>query len=182
VPDRELHGPVKVDYIASGRLPLYSVRAVRDVGPFHGALFFSLSEIEYGLRLRRAGYLLYGHGDLWLATRTRSGRLNFTPSPSRRLSEPRWRRYYSLRNTIYVLRRFGHRGGAVRVTLIHGLGKPLANVLLTPRAALQHLRLNSKAIRDGWRSRLGRRLEADARSKHEDASARSVPRPRVPNR
>lgn len=165
VRDHELVGTVPVDYLVSGRLPFYSVRAVRAVGPFHGALFFSLSEIEYGIRLRTAGYSLYGYGPLWLATRARSGRLNTIPKPSRRLSEPRWRRYYSLRNTIYVLRRYGHPAAAVRVTLVRGLAKPLANLPIAPRSAVAHLRLNGKAIRDGWTGRLGRRIEPDSSSK-----------------
>lgn len=166
VPDAELDGPVAVDYLVSGRLPFYSVAAVRAVGPFLGQLFFGLSEIEYGLRLRRAGFSLYGNGRLWWDTRAASGRLNVTPAPSRRLSELRWRRYYSLRNTVYVLRRYGHPLTALRVSVVHGLLKPLANVFVSPRAAAAHLRLNATAVRDGWAGRLGRTVEPDARSKH----------------
>lgn len=170
VPDTELNGPVPVDYLVSGRLPFYSVAAVRAVGPFHGPLFFGLSEIEYGLRLRRAGFSLYGNGRLWWATRAKSGRLNVTPTPSRRLSELRWRRYYSLRNTVYVLRRYGHPVTALRVSLIHGLLKPLANMFVAPRAALGHLCLNWRAVRDGWAGRLGCTVEPDSRSKHGSVS------------
>jgi glycosyltransferase involved in cell wall biosynthesis len=165
VPDGELTGPVPLDYVAGGHLPLFSVRAIRDVGPFSSALFFGLSEIEYGLRLRRAGYTIYGHGELWLEGRARAGRLNTVIRPGLRLPELAWRRYYGLRNTIYVLRTYGHPGSALRVTLVRGLAKPLANLPVSPRSAIRHLRLNWKACRDAWAGRMGRVVEPDPRSK-----------------
>lgn len=165
VPDAALEGGVPVDYVAGGHLPLYSVSAIREVGPFSRALFFGLSEIEYGLRLRRAGYTIYGHGELWLRGRARAGRLNTVIRPGLRLPELGWRRYYGLRNTIYVLRTYGHPGSALRVTLVRGLAKPIANLPLGPRSALSHLRLNWRACRDGWTGRMGRVVEPDARSK-----------------
>ncbi|MGH2740178.1 MAG: glycosyltransferase, partial [Actinomycetota bacterium] len=75
VADRELRGPVAVDYVAGNQVPFYLVSAVRAAGTFHAPLFFGLSEIEFGLRLRRAGYSLYGHGDLWWRRREETGRL-----------------------------------------------------------------------------------------------------------
>lgn len=165
VQDHELRGPVPVDYVAGGHLPLYLARVVRAEGTFSPAIFFGLSEIEYGLRLRRAGYSLYGHGDLWLEGRARAGRLNTVIRPGLRLPEYGWRRYYSLRNTIFVLRQHGHRWTALRVTLGRGLGKPLLNLAITPRAAGRHLALNWKACRDGWSGRMGRVVEPDGRSK-----------------
>jgi hypothetical protein len=42
---------------------------------------------------------------------------------------------------------------------VRGIGKPLANVFVHPRAALGHLRLNLKAARDGWVGRMGRTVE-----------------------
>jgi glycosyltransferase involved in cell wall biosynthesis len=167
VPDSELHGAVPVDYVSGGNLPFYLVRAVRESGTFWTPLFFGLSEIEYGLRLRRMGYTLYGHGDLWLRGRAKVGRLNTVTRPRLRLPELRWRRYYTLRNTIYVLRQHGHRGAAVRVTLLRGLAKPVANLFINPRAALRHLALNWRACRDGWAGRMGRTVEPDARSRRE---------------
>lgn len=165
VPDRELHGPVPVDHVAGGHLPLYRVAAIRVVGPFYGPLFFGLSELEYGLRLTRAGYSIYAHGDLWLAARARHGRLNLTIRPGRRLPELTWRRYYSLRNAVFLLRTYGHPWVALRVALVHGLAKPLANLVVNPGAAVRHLALNWKACRDGWGGRMGRVVEPDARSR-----------------
>ena len=76
VPDERLDGPVPVDYIGSGQLPLYSVRAARAVGVFKPELFFGFEELEYGLRLRAAGWSLYVDGDRWRAGRILLGRLD----------------------------------------------------------------------------------------------------------
>jgi glycosyltransferase involved in cell wall biosynthesis len=166
VPDAELEGAaVPVDYVSGGNIPFYSVSVIREVGPFLEPLFFGLSEIEYGLRLRRAGYSIYGHGELWFRGRAGAGRLNTVIRPSLLLPELGWRRYYSLRNTIYVLRTYGHPGSAVWVTLVRGLAKPIVNLLVTPRSAIRHLRLNWRACRDGWAGRMGRVVEPDARSR-----------------
>jgi len=55
VPDAELRGPVDVDYLPGGALPLYRARAVRDVGTPMAELFFGYDDLEFGLRLRAAG-------------------------------------------------------------------------------------------------------------------------------
>jgi glycosyltransferase involved in cell wall biosynthesis len=165
VPDRELDGPVALDYLPMGHVALYRVRAVREAGPYLAPLFYA-SDIEYGLRLRRAGYSLYAPGELLLERRAATGRLGLERiRPNRRLEPPGWRRYYSLRNSIYVLRSYGHSGVALRVTLSAGLGKPLANLLVSPRVALSHLALNLKACWHGWSGRMGRVVEPDGRSR-----------------
>jgi GT2 family glycosyltransferase len=159
VPDLELAGPVAVDYIGSGQLPLYRVAAVRAVGPFEAKLFFGFEELEYGLRLRANGWSLYADGDRWRERRAALGRLERQGRPSRRLAQPTWRRYYSLRNLIWILLAAGRRGAALRVTLLAGLAKPLANLPRHPASSLRHLRLSWRACRDGWGRRLGRTID-----------------------
>jgi hypothetical protein len=85
--------------------------------------------------------------------------MGHTMRPGRALGETNWRQYYTLRNAIYLLRNLGHRGAALRVSLIPGLGKPIANLPRSPRLAVQHLRLNWRAVRDGWGDRMGRTVE-----------------------
>jgi hypothetical protein len=165
VRDEELHGAVPVDFVAGNQLPFYRVSAVRAAGTFHAPLFFGLSEIEFGLRLTRAGYAFYAHGDLWRRRRAESGRLGLDAHPGLRLAPSNWRRYYVLRNSIYMLRRFGHLTSALRVTTI-SLAKPLANLPLAPRLAAQHLATNIRACRDGWFGRMGRQLEPDSDARH----------------
>ena len=56
LPDEELKGPVRVDYVGNGHMAMYSVGMIRDIGPFQRELFFGHTEVEFGLRMRRAGY------------------------------------------------------------------------------------------------------------------------------
>jgi glycosyltransferase involved in cell wall biosynthesis len=174
VPDRELIGAVPVDHVAGNQLPFFLVRAIRDVGPFSDDVFFGLSELEFGLRLWRAGYSLYGHGPLWLEGRTVTGRLNHTLRPSLSLEPLTWRRYYTLRNLIFILRRFGKPFVAVRVTIVQGFGKPMVNLFVNPNEAWTHLRVNARACRDGWFGRMGRRVEPDGSLRSSKARPRTA--------
>jgi GT2 family glycosyltransferase len=174
VPDRELVDAVPVDHVAGNQLPCFHVATVRRMGVFCDELFFGFSELEYGLRLWRAGYSLYGHGPLWLESRTRTGRLHHEMRPARRLGPTNWRDYYSLRNAIFILRRFRHRGTALRVTLVQGLAKPIANLPLSPVLAMQHLRTNLRAIGHGWTGRMGRRVEPDGGPRAGKAKVRAL--------
>jgi len=159
IDDTELGSTVAVDYIAGNQYPLYSVVAVRAVGPFRSDLFFGFEELEYGLRLRDAGFKLFCDGPTWYARRTAYERLSTTLVPSRRLSALTWRRYYALRNLISILRDCGATPAALRVTLVAGIAKPLVNEALHPRQALLHLQLNARACRDAWTRRMGRVVE-----------------------
>ena len=133
VPDTELVDGVAVDYVGGGQFPFYRVAAVRAVGNFRQDLFFGFDDLEYGLRLRAAGYAIYGHGTLWREERRRQGRLGLTVRPAAGVSEPSWRRYYSLRNLIAILRSSGNARGALRVTLVTGLAVPALNLVRRPR-------------------------------------------------
>ena len=159
VPDSELVGGVSVDSISGNQCPLYSAGAVRVVGPHRPELFFGFEELELGLRLRDAGYTLYADGPIWLAGRRAGGRLGASLTPSRGLDPVTWRRYYSLRNLIWILRERGAPAAALRVTVLAGFAKPIANLAREPGLALQHLRLNAQACRDAWTRRMGRTVE-----------------------
>jgi hypothetical protein len=161
VRDEDLVGAVPVDHVAGNQLPFFLVRATREVGVFCDELFFGFSELEYGLRLWKAGYSLYGYGPLWIEGRRRTGRLNYQLRPGRRLHPVTWRDYYTLRNAIFILRRFERPGTALRVTILHGFAKPLANFPITPLVAIRLLRVNIHASFDGWAGRMGRRVEPD---------------------
>jgi GT2 family glycosyltransferase len=169
VPDSRLVDAVAVDHVGGNQLPFFHAGTVRKMGVFCDELFFGFSELEYGLRLWKAGYALYGHGALWRTSRERTGRLNRQLRPSWRLAPLSWRDYYTLRNAIFILRRFGRRDTALRVTLLHGFAKPLANVPTSPRLAVAYLRVNSRAALDGWRGRMGRRVDPDGALRVEKA-------------
>jgi glycosyltransferase involved in cell wall biosynthesis len=169
VPDHELTGPVSVDFLATGHGGMYRASALRTAGVFSSAIFFGLSEVEFGLRVRRAGLNLYADGASWEGRRRDAGRLDLDYRPSAALDEPNWRRYYSLRNTIYILRERGRPGAAVRISLLRGALKPLVNVPRHPVRAFRYLRLNSKAVFHGWTNRMGRVLEPDDSSRAESS-------------
>jgi hypothetical protein len=154
VADDELVGAVESDWIGGNNFPLYSARAIRSVGVFDERLFFGFDDLEYGLRLRAAGFRILIPGALWLRERTLYGRLGIDTSPSRALDEPTWRRYYSLRNLIYILRKQGHGAGAARLAA-RGLGKPFYNLPRHPALAMRHLALNARAIADAYQGRMG---------------------------
>jgi glycosyltransferase involved in cell wall biosynthesis len=159
IADGLLDNAVSVDTIGGGHFPLYLTEAVRAVGPFSSELFFGAEELEYGLRLRKAGYSLYANPALWRQARKVDGHIGLDVRPSLRLSELSWRRYYDLRNLIHILRSSGHAWTALRISLVRGIAKPLANLAVDPRSSLKYLRMNLRACRDGWTGRLGRTLE-----------------------
>lgn len=139
-----------VDYLATNFLPLFSIDAVRMVGGFRDELFFGHDEVDFGLRLRAAGFELFR-----LDT---PGMVRRNLRPSRNLVAPSWRRYYSLRNQIVIARQHGTFLAAPQLTLI-SLVKPLLNFPRQPRLALANLRLSWRANLDAYLGRLGKTVE-----------------------
>jgi hypothetical protein len=138
---------------------------------FRPELFFGFEELEYGLRLRAAGWSLYVDGDRWRAGRIMLGRLDVGGGPSVGLARTTWRDYYRLRNLIAILLGAGRRRAALRVSLLVGLGKPLANAPRQPGRALARLRLYWRACRDGWTGTLGRTIEPEVGQAGQPAGA-----------
>ena len=158
--DTELEAPaVPVDCIGGGLFPLYRVGAVRSVGLFNEELFFGYEELEFGLRLRGAGYSLYTNGPLRMRSRVRAHRAGIDVKPRIRLGNPSWRDYYGLRNLVFLLRKAGLTSTAIRITVIAGVVKPLLNIPMAPIRSLKHLILKLRACRDGWMSRMGRTID-----------------------
>ena len=174
--DHELDGAVPVDVIGGNQFPLYRVKAIREVGPFRSELFFGFDDLEFGLRLRAAGWTMYSLARIQLERRRQRGRLGLAKSPSVTVRPVGWRSYYSLRNLIWICRSQGWRGTALRVSLVHGLAKPAMNLFRQPRHAWRALRLNARACADAWRGRLGRTVPPTLRT---DGSYGSRSRPRV---
>lgn len=142
---------VEVDYLATGTYPVFSVAAVRDVGVFREDFFFGLDELEYGLRLRSRGYRLY---------RLDQAHHRRTPSSwTYRLSEPDWRRYYSLRNLLTIALQYCGLGTAVWVAVTRGFLKPLGSLVMSPRLASRHLSINARAVFDAFAKNMGRRID-----------------------
>jgi hypothetical protein len=137
---------------------MYRVGAIRDVGTYSGDFFFGFEELEFGLRLRRAGYSLHTDGPLWLRL---MGRFKESPSDSAYAAPGQrkgWRCYYGLRNLIYICRQHHRRWTALWVTFARGLALPLGYLVMS-RMSPRDVALSLRACRDGWRGRLGRTVE-----------------------
>lgn len=171
IDDREIEGAVEVDHITGGGLPGYRVAAIRAVGPPRSELFFGFEELEYGLRLTSAGFRLFADGEEWKRRKKVKREEGLLPpehvsiarseQTNWRVSDPSWRRYYSLRNLTFILRSHGRSWTAIKVGLSRGLAKPIVNLFVTPGPAWRNLQMNARALRDGWLGRMGRTIDPD---------------------
>ncbi len=151
--------PGPVHYLSGAGCPHYTVAALRSAPGPDPTLFFGFEELELGLALRRAGHSLWSSGlaaDHGCRDYVQPTRASLT------VSDPSWRRYYSVRNLITVLRRDGRTRDALAVSAAAGLGKPLINLALRPRTAWANLRLTAPAVAHAWQGRLGRHIEPAA--------------------
>lgn len=142
---------VPVDYLHGGFFPSYRVGAVRSVGPFRASLFFGWADLEYGLRLRRAGFELWMAADLWRRHAPSMGHPPERVRPSLALEAADARRYYRMRNWFRLLPEYAGWATTARVFLLAGLAKPIVNLPVVPRLAWRHLRLNVRAAWDASR-------------------------------
>lgn len=146
------------DYLATNFLATFRHTAISRVGYLNRALFFGMSEVEYGLRLKAAGVQLWLHADKVMERRPDTKGLAVPRPPSKMIDDVDWRRYYSLRNSIYVAYRFGGLLPAVRVAAVRGIGKSLYN-LSRPRVGFLHLWIAMRAIADAALGRMGKRID-----------------------
>ena len=154
VPDEDLAGAVEVDFVGNGHVPLYSVAAVRSVGVFDEALFFGYTEVEYGLRLKHAGYQILAHGALWFERRNQMGRRQrrMTRSRTCRVS---WSRYYVTRNYLYIMLRFRRLDLACKQVLLQCGIKPFLTLFVRPLDAYRGFKVAVQATWDAARGQMG---------------------------
>lgn len=154
--DHELGPVTDVDFIGGNQLPVYSVRAVRAVGVFDASLFFGCEELEYGLRLRAAGWRLVVGGPIVQFVR----RLNQREQLGRRTAGhglASWRRYYSARNLVVVTRRYGGRLPSLVAALHAGPGSGVRSIVRSGRFGEAWMAV--RGAFDGLRGRVGRVFE-----------------------
>ena len=156
--DDEIVGSVDVDYVGSGHVAMYRVSALREVGVFRDELFFGHTEVEFGLRLRGAGYRVVANGELWKLRRKLAGRNGIRLSP-KWLCEVSSRRYYVIRNHVYMMRRFGRWDLALKYALVQTGLKPLLTLCHQPLLAVRGFLQGLRASRDGLLGRMGRRFD-----------------------
>lgn len=153
---------VEVDYLTTGAaregvgqpVPMFRLEAVREAGPFWGDLFIGMTEVEFGLRLRRSGFKLLANGSMWRQTRPAVVARDTGGGPVERT--PR-RRYYSARNLVVIARIYGGWWTPVWVTVSRLAARGLALLRRPSRSGWAHLRATLLGLGDGWRTRLGER-------------------------
>ncbi len=148
-PRAERQDLAAVHYVKTGSFPLYRLDMVREVGTFRTEFFFGMTEVDYGLRVQRAGWSQWAVGTEWMAARG-VGRLQ---------SAVDWRRYYSIRNTIIVLLEEGHKWAAWRMGVARAIGRPLVILPRSPSTAGRALRLGVRALWDARARRLGKLVD-----------------------
>ncbi len=155
IPDNELQREVSVDWLGNGHVPLYSIKAIRDVGVFQKELFFGYTEVEFGLRLRRAGYQLIVSGKMMKERRKNAGKLGWKKNSSRQCDSS-WKNYYVSRNRIHIMRQFGRWDLALKEALIQSFLKPAYTFLFSPRSAYAGFLQGIKASWYGFFGPMGR--------------------------
>ena len=159
--DEELNGAIDVDYVGNGHMAMYSVGMIRDIGPFRSDLFFGHTEVEYGLRMRRAGYQVVANGDLWKQRRVLRNKIGFQRK-TRRTCEIDWRKYYVTRNYIRTMLQCSRFDLALKRAFIQCLVKPFLTMLVSPRRAYYGWRLGCRAAWDGFRGKMGATLDPES--------------------
>jgi rhamnosyltransferase len=146
---------IDADYLKTNWFPCWSFAMIHHVGGMRSELFFGLTEVEYGIRCRRHGYRLLvikfeGQG----VEDDKPGRRRILlPIP------PDWRHYYRVRNNIVLAKEESGLALALRITVIRFIAKLGLSLLLKPFSMRPYLALTALAISDGYRSRLGKRID-----------------------
>lgn len=160
--DRELHGVLDVDAVGGNQCLIVRSAVLEDAGLPNPRLFFGLEEMEFCLRIRRAGYRLLVEGDLMRGHRQLAGRLGMEVRrrPARRhRPETLWRRYYNSRNYIFLMRHTFHRPDLARREAVKALVRTVAAWGGGLRYGWLYTRLQLAGVRDGFAERMGRTVE-----------------------
>ena len=109
--------PEPVAYLSGNACAHYRIGALRAAGGPDPKLFFGFDDLDLGLAIDRANFSLWSSG---LARE--HGRESMVENRTVRaeVTEVSWRRYYSLRNLVIILRRNQrHKGAVLMLSLIH---------------------------------------------------------------
>lgn len=173
LPDDALDGVLEVDFIGGNHTLVMPRAAIDRVGFYNGGLFFGYPDLEYSLRIRRAGYRLLVDSELMRRHRSESGRLGITLRRSPRPRRPRaaiWRSYYTTRNYISMMRTTFDRPDLARREAARALGRTVASWSRGPGYGMEFTRLQLKALADGFAGRLG--PQVPPRAKYDRQSER----------
>jgi GT2 family glycosyltransferase len=165
-PDSALQGTLDVDSIGGNQQMILSSKMVSEVGFPEPTLFFGKEELEYCLRLRRAGYRLLVDGPFMYEHRVRVGRQNLqrtrnvVPVAS---FKNLWQRYYTSRNYIYMMQNTFQRPDLARREVAKALVRMAASWKRGPKYGAAFAHLQSRAIVDAYRGAMGRTISPNSK-------------------
>jgi hypothetical protein len=135
----------EVDYVPGCAL-LLRAQALRQVGGFDPAYFAYMEDVEFGVRLRRAG---------WRSIVAPASRVRHAPSSSTGGGYGRARKYANAVNQVRFLRRHGTPLSWIAFLLFDVLGLPvaLARELLRRGGRPDAVLAKARGLLDGWRDR-----------------------------
>lgn len=104
--NKELGGIQEVDQIPGNKTMIINSKVVKAGVLPNAKLFFGFEELDFCLRVKKAGYVIMLDGDAWLKSRIELGKVNanykWKGSHSGRV-DLIWRQYYSGRNMLDIL-------------------------------------------------------------------------------
>ncbi len=152
--DQALDGVLEVDFIGSGHDFIIRRQAVEEVGPPDGSLFFGYPDLQYCLRIRKAGFKMLVDGELMRHYRKRSKRDNLEIRKSVIPRGPQssvWRNYYTTRNYIYMMRKNFDRPDLARREVFKASVRTLGAWMRGVRYGATFTRHQLKGVIDGYR-------------------------------
>lgn len=155
-------GPCEVDVAGGGQNLIVRSSVLGDDRLPDPDLFFGLEEFAFCLRLRLDGYRLLVDGPLMREYRRLAGRLGHRARrrPGRRYPpHALWRRYYTTRNYIHLMRTTFGRSDLARREMAKALARCVAAWGGGPSYGWRFTRVQLAGVRDGLRGRMGRTLE-----------------------
>src|SRR5262249_12057738 len=104
-------------------------------------------------------------GEIALQARARYGRLEGDDPvvTSMHSTATSWRRYYTTRNLVHILRKHGLDAVARRRATVAAIAPPLRAATADPRAALVQLGFAVRGLVAGWTERMGARVPPRAK-------------------
>ena len=158
VPPREANVAhlVEVGYLGTSNAPAFRLAPALAIGGFDAGLFIGFTEVNFGLRLTNAGFLLFAPGRRMQAPTPASSII--VPDGSRIAHYDLDRRYYSMRNEIWTYRSMGKPVLAAFVAVSRITGATLKSLIRSPGSTARVWDTYIKASRDAYRGRLGRTM------------------------
>jgi len=165
--DHELHGDIEVDTVGGNSLLTVRSSVIDAIGTPDPRFFFGFYDPLYCLRAKQAGFRVVVDGSLLHDYRAAAGRMDLHRSRNLVPAEPAsgvWRRYYVTRNYIHRMRRTFDRPDLARREAAKAIARSVTAFGRGPRFGVRYSRLQLRGVADGYRDRLGRRVDPHAKT------------------